>query len=96
MFYDFQYGFREKHSVMHALIDLTTLTNDAIQNKNYAALLLMDRRKAAFDTVSHQILQQKSFHYCIRSCARDLIKSYPTRVFSIRVVRLFLIFVSLL
>ena len=75
VFYDFQYGFREKHSVIHALIDVTTLTYDAIQNKNYTALLLMDLRKA-FDTVSHEILLQKLFHYGIRGPAHDLIESY--------------------
>ena len=54
---------------------MTTLTYDAIQNKNYSALLLMDLRKA-FDTVSHEILLQKLFHYGIRGPAYDLIKSY--------------------
>ena len=54
---------------------MTTLTYDAIQNKNYSALLLMDLRKA-FDTVSHEILLPKLFHYGTRGPAHDLIKSY--------------------
>ena len=53
--YEYQYGFRENHSVVHALLDVTTTSYDAIQNKNFTALLLMDLRKA-FDTVSHEIL----------------------------------------
>ena len=75
VFYDSQYGFRKKHSIIHALINVTTLTYNAIQNKNCTALLLMDLRKA-FDTVSHEILLLKLFHYGIRCPAHDLIKSY--------------------
>ena len=35
IFYVFQYGFREKHSVIHALLDVTSLGYDAIQDKNF-------------------------------------------------------------
>ena len=60
--YDYQYGFRKKHSVIHALLDVTTLTCDAVQKNSYTALLLMDLRKA-FDTVSYHILLHKLYHY---------------------------------
>ena len=73
--YDSQYGFREKHSVIHALLDVTTLAYDEIQNKSYTGLLLMDLRKA-FDTVSHNILLQKLNHYGVRGPALSLLKSY--------------------
>ena len=53
--YDYQCGFRRKHSVIHALLDVTTLTYYAMQNNSYTALLLMDLRKA-YDIVSHYIL----------------------------------------
>ena len=56
--YNYQYGFREKHSVLHALLDVTSLGYDAMQNKKHSAFLFMDLRKA-FDTVSHKILLQK-------------------------------------
>ena len=64
MFYDFM----EKHSVIHALLDVTSLGYDAIQDKNFSALLLMDFRKA-FDTVPHKTLLQKLYHYGIRGPA---------------------------
>ena len=54
IFYDYQYGFRNKHSIVHALLDVPSLSYDAKQNSQFAALL-MDLRKA-FDSVSHKIL----------------------------------------
>ena len=75
--YDYQYGFREGHSVLHSLLDVTSFGNDSIQNKENIAMLLMDLRKA-FDTVSHNILHQKLYHYGIRGPAHKLIESYLT------------------
>ena len=72
IFYDFQYGFREKRGVMHALLDVITPAYDAIEHNKFTALLLMYLRKA-FDTVSHQILLQKLLHYGIRGPAYCLI-----------------------
>ena len=31
--YDYQYGFREGHSVLHSLLDVTSFGYDSIQNK---------------------------------------------------------------
>ena len=73
--YEFQYGFREKHSVLHALLDVNVFALDAIQSKQQTALLLMDVSKA-FDTVSHNILLQKLYHYGIRGIAYKLLESY--------------------
>ena len=53
--YDHQYGFRKNYSVVHALLNVSVQTLDAIQDKQHTALLLMDIRKA-FDTVSPKIL----------------------------------------
>ena len=52
--YNYQCGFREKHTVVHALLDVTSLGYDAIQNKKHSAFLFMDLQKA-FDTVSHKV-----------------------------------------
>ena len=73
--YNYQYCFREKHSVLHALLGATSLGYDAIQNKKHSAFLFMDLRKA-FDTVSHKILLQKLSHYGIRGPAYKLIENY--------------------
>ena len=76
--HDLQDGFREKHSVLHALLDVTSCSYDAIQNKQTTALLLMDFTKA-FDTVSHEILMLKLYYYGIRGPAYGLIASYLSR-----------------
>ena len=73
--YEFQYGFGEKHSVLHALLDVNVFALDAIQSKQHTALLLMDVRKA-FDTVSHNILLQQLYYYGIRGTAYKLLESY--------------------
>ena len=75
--YNYQYGFREGHSVLHSLLDVTFFGYDSIQNKENIAMLLLDLRKA-FDTVSHIILLQKLHHYGIRGPAHKLIESYLT------------------
>ena len=75
IFYPNQYGFKEKHSVMHSLIDILTNAYDSINKKQYIALIFMDFRKA-FDTVCHKILLDKLYHYGIRGPAHSLIKSY--------------------
>ena len=75
--YGHQYGFRKNHSVVHALLDVTSLSYDSIQDKKYSALLLTDFRKT-FDTVSHKILLQKLYHYGVRGPAHLLIESYLT------------------
>ena len=75
IWYEYQYGFREKHSISHALLDVSSLCYDSIQNKLHTAMLFMDLRKA-FDTVSHKILLHKLCHYEIRGPALSLINSY--------------------
>ena len=42
--YEFQYGFREQHNVMHTLLDVNVFALDAIQRKQQTALLLIDVR----------------------------------------------------
>jgi len=73
--YNYQYSFRANHSVTHALLDVTSLIFDAIQNKQHTAMLFMDLRKA-FDAVSHEI--QKLYYYGLRGMANDLIKNYTS------------------
>ena len=72
-----QYGFRNNHSVNHALLDVVTNCYDALHCSQHTALLFMDLGKA-FDTVSHKILLYKLHHYGIRGSAYALIKNYLT------------------
>ena len=75
VFYDSQYGFREKHSVIHALIEVINPIYDRIQDDLHTVILQMDLRKA-FDTVSHPILLHKLHHYGIHGPAFSLLESY--------------------
>ena len=72
-----QYGFRNNHSVNHALLDVVTNCYDALHCSQHTALLFMDLRKA-FDIVSHKILLHKLHHYGIRGPAYALIENYLT------------------
>jgi hypothetical protein len=53
--YEHQYGFRKKHSTIHALISITEKIRDALDNKSLAIGVFIDFQKA-FDTVNHEIL----------------------------------------
>ena len=53
--YDYHYGLRINYSVVHALLDVTSLCHDSIQTLKFTALLLMDFQKV-FDTILHKIL----------------------------------------
>ena len=53
--YNNQFGFRNKHSTNHALIQLTETIKNAIDKGNYACGVFVDLQKA-FDTVEHSIL----------------------------------------
>ena len=73
--FEHQYGFRENHSTTHALIDILTACYDNIENKQYTILMMMDLKKA-FDTVNHEKLLHKLYHYGIRGPTHELLTSY--------------------
>ena len=73
--YEHQYGFRKKHSTIHALISITDKIRDALDNKSLAIGVFIDFQKA-FDTVNHEILLNKLDHYGIRGCINEWFKSY--------------------
>ena len=70
-----QYGFRPKHSTYIALIDMYNKVSSALDKNEYSIGLFLDFSKA-FDTLNHQILLHKLFHYGIRGIALEWIKSY--------------------
>ena len=74
-FYDLQFGFRSKHSTVHALISITESIRSALDENKYVCGIFVDLQKA-FDTVKHDILLDKLHHYGIRGKMNDWFKSY--------------------
>ena len=60
--YNLQFGFRSKHSTIHALINITECVRSALDEGKYACGIFVDLPNA-FDTVNHNILLDKLSHY---------------------------------
>ena len=73
--YEYQFGFREGHSTTQPLIEITDRLKSAIDNKDLTCGIFIDLTKA-FDTVDHNILLKKMFHYGIRGNVYNLFQSY--------------------
>ena len=72
-----QFGFRAKHSTLHALISLTESVKQTIDESMFGCGVFIDLQKA-FDTVNHPILLQKLQHYGVRGTALNWFSSYLT------------------
>ena len=70
-----QYGFRKNHSTYMALLDLYNRITTATDNNEYAIGIFVDLSKA-FDTINHDILLRKLWHYGIRGITLDWFTSY--------------------
>ena len=68
LLYQFQFGFCKNHSTFMALVILLEKITEALDNSEFAICILIGFRKA-FDTVKHNILLQKLYHYRIRGNA---------------------------
>ena len=75
--YDYQFGFRENHSTLQALIETVDNIKLDIDNNKLVCGIFADLSKA-FDTVDHSILIKKIDYYGIRGVAKNLITSYLT------------------
>ena len=53
--YKKQFGFRNSHSINHALITITETIREALDRDEYSCGVFLDFQKA-FDTVNHNIL----------------------------------------
>ena len=77
MLYEFQFGFRKKHSTYLAHLVLQDKITKSLDNGEKVIGIYLDFSKA-FDTINHDILLQKLYHYGIRGTAYEWFKSYLT------------------
>ena len=73
--YDLQFGFRQKFSGCHALINFTENMREAPDEGYIGYGIFVDLQKA-FDTVDHEILLSKFDYYGIRGISNNWFKSY--------------------
>ena len=75
VFADYQFGFRENHSTSHALLSFVEKATQALDKFCHMVGIFLDFSKA-FDTINHEILLNKLYHYGIRGKALEWFRSY--------------------
>ena len=73
--YKKQYGFRNKHATYMAVLDFVKDISEAIDNDMYTLGIFMDLSKA-FDTIDHDILLSKLYHYGFRGVSYNWFSNY--------------------
>ena len=73
--YKFQFGFRKSYSTNHALLSIVEQIRGALDKNMFTCGVFIDLEKA-FDTVNHEILISKLYHYGIRGVANKWFSSY--------------------
>ena len=65
LIYSKQFGFRSRHSTVHAVLSIIDKVQKAIEDREYSCGIFLDFSKA-FDTVNHEIFLTKLEFYGIR------------------------------
>jgi len=73
--YDYQFGFRNKHSTILAITEIVDNIREELDKGNSVLGIYLDLSKA-FDTVSHEILLYKLQYYGIRGLSNQWFKNY--------------------
>ena len=73
--YIYQFGFRKAHSTVHAVQTAIHSVTKALDTSYQCMGIFIDILKA-FDTIQHNILLDKLYHYGVRGIAHKLISSY--------------------
>ena len=75
VFYEYQYGFRQKHSTQEAIITLVDKITTSLDKGDIIISVFLDPKKT-FDTVDHHILLNKLYAYGIRGHIIKWVESY--------------------
>ena len=75
LIYSLQFGFRQKHSTTHALINLSESIRKTLDEGSFDCGIFVDLQKV-FDTVNHKILLHKLECYGICGVCNDWFKPY--------------------
>ena len=70
-----QFGFRNNHSTIHALIGLVDLIKKHLDNEYFVCGVFINLEKA-FDTVNYDIFSTRLAHYGIRGLANSWLSSF--------------------
>ena len=73
----YQFSFRNGYSVNHALTSLTELIRKALDEDKFPCGAFIDLQKA-FDTIDHNILLSKLYHYGVKGTPHQWFKCYLT------------------
>ena len=71
-----QYGFRDKYSTQHAILDIVNTVQSNMDKKLYTCGIFIDLKKSIRYSQPHSVLLSKLHHYGIRGVVNDWFSSY--------------------